>query len=243
MLTRRTLTAWLVTLLPTPALAGTDGSETIGESSPSESDGTRAPAAGTPRLDRRQPRIERLPTRGSDIETGAARIVIHAPLADVRRVLLRFRNYHKILPRLTQSRVVGGKKGTYTDVYMRAPIMHGVAHIWGVMRFSAPKRWAQRGETISVSYLDGNLDDFRGRWYMFPCGPKRTTLRIELFLDPSIPVPDRIVGKWLAWAAGRSVAAVRDIVECGSSSVAAAEHGAPTAQRAPSHPRAHSVEG
>ena len=221
MLTRRTLAAWLVTLLPAPALAGNDGSETTGPSAPKKSDDTRAPTPGTPRIDRRQPHIERLPTAGSDIETGAARIVIHAPLADVRRVVLRFRKYHKILPRLTQSRVIGREKGKYTDVYMRAPIMNGVAHIWGVMRFSAPKRWAQRGEMISATYRDGNLDDFRGRWYMFPCGPKRTTLRVELFLDPSIPVPDRIVGKWLAWAAGKSVAAVRDMVECGSSNTAA----------------------
>ena len=40
----------------------------------------------------------------SDIDTGGAIIGIHKPMEDVLRVVMKFRNYHKILPRHQTSR-------------------------------------------------------------------------------------------------------------------------------------------
>ena len=201
-LTRRSLTTGLLASLPVQALTAS---------------GAAAAARAGKRLD---PIIERLPLPGTDIKLGVGRIVVHAPLAAVRAQVQRYNRYEKIFPRLSSSRIVGRKRGQYTDVYMRARILRGVAHIWGVMRFSEPARWANKGEKVTARYVDGNLDDFRGTWYMYPCGPNRTTLRLELFLDPSIFVPASVVNEWLGWGAGKAVSAVRDMAECGRSTVA-----------------------
>ena len=65
----------------------------------------------------------------------------------------------------------------------------------------------------------GNLESFEGAWKMYPCSSKRTVLRLELFLDVNVPVPDSWITPELAWAADKGVTAVRDAAECGMSSV------------------------
>jgi ribosome-associated toxin RatA of RatAB toxin-antitoxin module len=135
----------------------------------------------------------------------------------VLEVVQDFRKYHRILPRLELSRVVGKKKGM-TDVYMRAPILRGLAHVWGIARFTPPKRYKRHGRAIAARMVDGNLDGWHGVWRLYPCG-KRTVLRMEMFIDLQIPVPDAVVTPELEWAADKAVTAVRDMVECGHSSV------------------------
>lgn len=175
-------------------------------------------ATTTKTIDRTVARTTSVPTPGSDIETAESVIVIRAPMSQVRRVLQRYQRYKQILPRIDQSRIVGKKKG-HTDLYMRAPILHGLAHMWMVTRFAPPKRWGYRGEKIATKYVDGNVRNWKGSWIMYPCGPNRTVLRLQLYLELSIFVPSSIVSKWLRWAATKGVTAVRDIVECGESDV------------------------
>jgi len=168
-------------------------------------------------IDRRVARTHRIPTPGSRIETGVATIDVFGSVDQVLDVVLDYRKYNTILPRLETSRVVGKHKGA-TDVYLRAPILRGVAHVWGVARFTPPKRRATGGKEISGTLIKGNLDGWRGKWILHPCG-KRTILTMELFIDLQIPVPSKVVTKELEWAAGKGVTAVRDIVECGESGV------------------------
>jgi hypothetical protein len=177
---------------------------------------TAAPVAARTRAKR-----YRFPTPGSDIPSGGAIIGIHAPMAQVLKVALDYRKYHTVLPRIEQSRVVG-KTADATDVYMRAPILRGVAHIWLVGRFSKPLKWRGNGKKVLGRYVKGNLDGWHGAWKMYPCGPQRTVLRLELFIDVKIPVPSSLITPELEWAADKGVTAVRDIVECGESSVGSA---------------------
>ena len=168
-------------------------------------------------IDRRVPRTHHIPTRGSHIETGVATIDVYGTMDQVLEVLLDYRKYHTILPRLETSRVVGKHKGA-TDVYLRAPILRGLAYVWGVARFTPPKRRPTGGKEIAGTLIKGNLDGWHGRWILHPCG-KRTILSMEMFIDVKIPVPAKVVTKELEWAAGKGVTAVRDIVECGESGV------------------------
>jgi hypothetical protein len=169
-------------------------------------------------IDRSTAEAYRKPTPGSPIDTGGALIGIHATMDEVRRVLQRFDRYHRILPRVEQSHIVGKTK-KHTDVYMRAPILRGVAHIWMVVRFREPTRWGHKGEKLVGRYVKGNLDGWRGAWRMYPCSSTRTVLRLELFVDLSMPVPSSMVTPELMWAARKGVTAVRDMVECGRSTV------------------------
>lgn len=156
---------------------------------------------------------------GTDVITGGAAIDVRAPLADVRKIIGSFHRYKEILPRIQQSRVVAENGGT-SDVYLRAPILGGLAALWGVARFKPFQPYKSRGIELAGTLVDGNIDDWQGRWMAFPCGEKRTLLKLEIYCRPSIPIPSRIINKWTLWACLKGVTAVRDMAECGTSSVA-----------------------
>jgi len=158
------------------------------------------------------------PTPGSDIDTGGAIIAINTPLDPVMKVLRDYRRYYKILPRLEQSRIMGKKDGV-TELYMRAPIMSGFTHIWALSHLSEHK-YGPAGRRIRAKYIKGNLDTWHGQWLVTPCGANRTLLKLELFLDPKVPVPASLATRELKWAAAKGVTAVRDMAECNRSSVA-----------------------
>jgi ribosome-associated toxin RatA of RatAB toxin-antitoxin module len=168
-----------------------------------------APAAAEPRA-----KVLRYlkPTAGSDIETGGAWTVVHAPIAVVRKAVQDYERYVQVMPRLEQSRIVGRKNGE-TDVYMRAPILNGVVHMWGVVRFSRPQK-SGRWESIVGRYVKGNLQAYHGVWRLYPCTPDRTLLKLEMFADIKIPMPASMISPELAWAADVSVTSIRDRSEC-----------------------------
>lgn len=167
--------------------------------------------------DRSKAQRYRFPTPGSEIDSGGAIIGVNGPMKKVLAVVQDYKRYVDILPRLSMSRVVG-RKGKGVDVYLRAPILRGVNHVWGVSRFT-PYKWRTKGKKIVARYQKGNLDAFFGQWKMYPCGPNRTVLRLELFLDPSVPVPAETITSELEWSADKGVTAVRDMVECNRSTV------------------------
>lgn len=154
----------------------------------------------------------RLPTPGSDIDTGAAVILVDAPLDQVLKVVQDYRHYRKILPRLEQSRIVGAKKGR-TDVYMRVPIMNGAYSVWGIARFTDPKPHRDDGKIVVAKMVKGNVDSWHGAWKLEPRNERQTVLRMEMFVDLKVPVPNDWVTPKLMWATDRSVSRVRDLAE------------------------------
>lgn len=174
-----------------------------------------APAAET---DRSVAENYQRAVRDTDLVIGGALIGIHAPLATVKKVLLAFPRYKEIFPRLQQSRIVAEDNGV-TDVYVRAPILHGLAHIWGIMRFQPPKPWRTRGIRIDGELVKGNIVAWNGTWMAIPCGKKRTLLKLEMFIEVDVPAPASAVNHSMLWATRKGVTAVRDIAECGQSDV------------------------
>ena len=160
----------------------------------------------------------RFATPGSPIDTGAAVIRIDAPLEQVLKVVQDYRKYRKILPRLEQSRIVAKKDGK-TDVYMRAPILKGAFNIWGIARFGEPEPWKENGKRVAGKMVKGNLDAWHGAWKLEPDGADQTILRLEMFVDVAVPVPDSWVTPELEWAADKGVTAVRDIAQGRGSTV------------------------
>jgi len=161
----------------------------------------------------------RFRARGRSFDSGGAIIGVNGPMKRVLKVVETYRKYSRILPRIEQSRVINKRAGT-TDVYMRAPILNGVAHVWMRARFPPPKRWRKTGLQVRGRMVKGNLVAWDGVWKMYPCGPNRTILRMEMFADIEVPVPDSWVTPELMWVCDRGVTAVRDMVECGKSGVA-----------------------
>jgi hypothetical protein len=159
---------------------------------------------------------ERYQFRGPNrpLDSGGALIAVHAPLDEVLDVVLSFRLYSEILPRLELSRVVQ-RTPKATDVYLRAPILGGVVSVWGIARFTRPLGWGEKGKRVVGTLVRGNLDGWWGAWKLWPCGKRRTLLRMEMFFDLAIPLPDQLVVDNTMWACDMSVSAVRDMAECG----------------------------
>ncbi len=195
------------------------------ESSPPAATGgdDDAPAGSIATRDRSVAETYSRPTPGSDFVTGGAIIGINTALEDVRAVLFAFGGYRTILPRLDQSRIVARSKGT-TDVYLRAPILRGLAHVSGTVRFPPPKPYHELGIQIDGTLVKGNVEAWRGSWKAFPCGRRRTVLRLELFIDVTVPVPTSIVNREVIWACAQGVTAVRNVAECNASRRAAGSH-------------------
>ena len=172
------------------------------------------------RVDRSVAQRYRFKTPNSDVQSGGAIIAVNRPLKDVLKVVLQFRKYKRILPRLEQSRIVAKKPGKHTDLYVRAPVLGGTFHVWAIIRLRDPQRWRSRGKKVVGSLLKGELDAWQSVWKMHHCGPKRTILRLELYAELAIPVPSSVVTPELEWMADRGVTAVKDIATCGKSTVA-----------------------
>lgn len=160
----------------------------------------------------------RLDVPNSHIDVGGAHIRIQRSMEDVLAVLKKFAQYKDILPRITKSQVLG-RRGRTTDVYLEAPILRGLVRAWGVARFTAPQRWGEEGLQIEGKMVKGNLESWWGTWKLQPCGDDCTVLRLEMFVDPSLPVPPEAVSEELEWACGKAVTAVRDVVELGESAM------------------------
>jgi hypothetical protein len=204
------------TLVALSALAGCSGAaappaDTASATATDEAAADRLEATG-------KAQEYRKPTAGSDIDTGGAIILVDAPMDEVIAELQHFDNYAEIFPRIQDARAVG-RKGKSTDVYLRAPVLDGTTAIWAVTRFSEPKPWREDGKQIHSRFVKGNLKAWRGVWKVEPIGESQTALRIELFIDVKLPVPDAWVTPELMWASGKAVTAIRDIVEKGESTV------------------------
>jgi hypothetical protein len=151
------------------------------------------------------------------IDWGGSIIEVCAPMQDVMRQVLRYRDYHTILPRMKTSQVLE-KHGDEAKVYLRAPILRGLASVWGVTLFKGPLPWKWGGEQVVASLVQGNVHAFEGIWKLHPCRGG-TVLRLEMLIDVKVPVPRSIVTDQIMWATDQAVTAVRDMVEDGDSSV------------------------
>ncbi len=165
-----------------------------------------------PNRDRSVAENYQLPVEGSDLVIGGAVIGVNTTLDAVKKVLLSFRRYKDILPRLEQSRLVAEENGS-VDVYMRAPLLHGLGAIWGIAHFPPIEPWRGRGIQLRGEFVKGNLKKWNARWMAFPCGGHRTLLKIEMFADIDLPVPVKWITDELLRSCRDAVTAVRDIAE------------------------------
>jgi ribosome-associated toxin RatA of RatAB toxin-antitoxin module len=151
----------------------------------------------------------RTETEGSDIDTGGAVILVNAPLEDVLAVVQDFKSYHDIFPRLHDSRVVM-KSERGTDVYLRAPILHGLIKVWAIARFAPPAALPNGGKRLVGDFVEGNIDTWHGVWTLEPLAADRTALRLEMSIELEVPVPDSLITPELMWVSEEAVTAVRD---------------------------------
>ena len=82
---------------------------------------------------------------------GHADVLVHAPLAAVKKQVLDYGRYKELVPEKFHNAHVIGRQAGGTDVYMQLPIMRGLVTLWQVMRFTTCTRWRQGGRSSKGS--------------------------------------------------------------------------------------------
>lgn len=148
----------------------------------------------------------------SPIDTGGAAIFVKAPIHEVRKVVTDYRHYSQFIkPFFEQSRLISRKKGV-SEVYFEVPVAHGAVKIWAVVLIDPPSKDAV-GETIVARYSRGNVDDFRAVWRLRAVDEAHTIVKLELLVDPKLPLPGSMVTPELQYASDKAVTAVRERAE------------------------------
>ena len=147
----------------------------------------------------------------SKIGWGGAAILVNAPIAQVRQSVTDYRNYEKFIKPFDSSKLLSKKNGV-SEVYFQVPVMHGAAKIWAVVKIAAPEKDGD-GEKIIARYVKGNVDDFVAVWRLRPTEDGRTVLKMELLVDPTLPLPNSMGTGELKYAADLAVTGVRDRIE------------------------------
>jgi Polyketide cyclase / dehydrase and lipid transport len=146
---------------------------------------------------------------------GHAETLIHAPLAEVRRLVLDFGRYKEMAPSITTSRVVGHAPDGSTDVYLRMGVLNNTLTFWNVTRF-APLRVAPDGNELVEGQMvhgKGNVDDSAAVWTLRPVGAGWTVLKFDVLLNPGVPAPQSLIDEQLRDSAMDVVNSIHDRVQ------------------------------
>lgn len=142
------------------------------------------------------------------IDTGGAMIFVDAPIATVRKIVQDYGHYNVFLKPFEQSRVLSKKKGT-SEIYLAVSILHGAMTIWAEATMPPPEKDGA-GEKIVAHYQKGNLADFRATWRLRAVDADHTILKLEVLVDPKLPLPAKKITDELESAADKGVTEVRD---------------------------------
>ena len=143
---------------------------------------------------------------------GHAETLIHAPLADVRRLVLDFAHYKEMAPSISTSRVVGHESDGSTDVYLRMGVLNNTVTFWNVTRFSPLRVAPPVGEILEgrMVHGKGNIDDSAAVWTMRALGPGWTVLKFDVLLRPGVPAPQSLIDEQLRDSAMDVVNSIHD---------------------------------
>ncbi len=150
----------------------------------------------------------------TDLVRGTATVVVEAPLAKVREAVLGFADYAEFMPHYQKSKMLGRNAAGARDVYMEIAAMHGAVKMWA--RLEVPKPTTESGvETIRMKSVEGNVKELSGTWRLEPDGADRTKLTLEVFLEPSLPLPSSVLNSENVKGAVKGVVAMKKRAETG----------------------------
>lgn len=149
---------------------------------------------------------------GQSQRFGHAETLIHAPLAEVRRMVLDYAHYKEMAPSITTSKVIGHESDGLTDVYLRMGVLNNTLTFWNVTRFSPPRVAPAVGEIVEGRMVrgKGNIDDSAAVWTMHAAGPGWTVLKFDVLLRPGVPAPESLIDQQLRDSAMDVVDSVHD---------------------------------
>jgi hypothetical protein len=147
---------------------------------------------------------------GTEDRYGRAEVLVHAPLATVKELVLDFAGYRLFVPNRFHNVHVIGKDQGGTDVYMQVPIMNGLVTLWQVMRWRDVKPLAPGWAIVEGLYAKGNLKTANAAWTLRRVDDTTTLVQFDLLIVPLVPAPQALVDEELRDAAMQAVDNIRD---------------------------------
>ena len=141
---------------------------------------------------------------------GHADVLVHAPLAAVKKQVLDYGRYKELVPEKFHNAHVIGRQAGGTDVYMQLPIMRGLVTLWQVMCFYDVHPLAPGWAIVEGFFVKGNLKRANTTWTMRVVDDETTLLQLDLLVVPLVPAPQSAIDEELRDAAMQGVDAMRD---------------------------------
>jgi len=149
---------------------------------------------------------------GRNQRFGHAETLIHAPIEQVRRMVLDFAHYKEMAPSITTSKVIGHEADGSADVYLRMGVLNNTLTFWNVTRFAPLRVVPSVGEVVEGHMVQGkgNIDDSAAVWTLRSAGPGWTVLKFDVLLRPGMPAPESLIDEQLRDSAMDVVNSIHD---------------------------------
>jgi hypothetical protein len=170
------------------------------------------PPPAPPPLEGDGPQTVSVPIEGSDLVRGRTAVKVNAPIARVRESVLDFAHYAEFMPHYLTSRLLGRTATGARDVYMEIEALHGAVKMWVEIEFAKPIL-VDGVETHVSKFVKGNVEEFLAIWRLRKIDELTTELSLEVFLQPSIPLPTSLMNKENVSGSLKGVQAMRGRIE------------------------------
>lgn len=197
------------------AAAGPSPKTMVDQVSPGDS--PPASDASAPSPDAAKPEIEdvdpvSVPIPGSDLVEAKATVVARAPMDKARATIHLFEDYPKFMPEYSDAKRLGKLPNGNEKVYMEITTLGGVAKMFANVEI-LPVRKEGDTEIHEARFIDGNVRQFKAIWTLTPTTDGNTELTLQVFLHPSLPLPDFLVNKANLDGARKGVLAMKRRIE------------------------------
>jgi polyketide cyclase/dehydrase/lipid transport protein len=170
------------------------------------------PAPPPPPLTGDGPQTDAIPIDGTELVRGRTAVKVNAPIARVRESVLDFAHYAEFMPHYRSAKLLGRTATGARDVYMEIEALHGAVKMWVEIEF--PKPTIVDGvETYESRFIKGNVDEFKAIWRLRKIDELSTELSLEVFLQPSIPLPTSLMNSENLGGSLKGVMAMRGRIE------------------------------
>jgi ribosome-associated toxin RatA of RatAB toxin-antitoxin module len=166
-------------------------------SSPRQVAGLQAATDATPppvEPEAGRPEPEPVAIPGTDLVRGRATTVVDAPIDRVRESVLDFGHYAEFMPHYRNAKVLGRTPSGARDVYMEVEALYGAVKMWARVELGKPT--VEDGvETHETRFVEGNVEEFKAIWRLKAVDAEHTSLSLEVFLKPKIPLPKNLLNQ------------------------------------------------
>lgn len=156
-----------------------------------------------------------VPIPNSDLVEAKATVIVHAPLDKAREVIFKFEDYPQFMPEYSDAKRLGKAPSGNEKVYMEITTLGGVAKMYANVEV-LPARNEGGSEIYEARFLDGNVKQFKAIWTVTKLEDERTEVTLQVFLLPSIPLPDFLVNKANLDGAKKGALAMKRRIEAAS---------------------------